>query len=360
MKSRKLRVFEAFAGYGSQRKALDNCGIAYESVGISEIDESALLAYSAIHCDLNNYDYDLNISEESMRQYLISINVPLDYKTFKNIAYNLKGDRLRNIYFANRLAKNFGDITIINPDKLPDFDLLTYSFPCQDISVAGYQKGLDSNSGTRSSLLWECCKIIETKKPPFLMMENVKNLVGRNHIDNFNAFLHYLETLGYVNSWKVLNARDYGIPQNRERVFCISQLNGNKFDFPKPIKLNIKMRDLLEDNVDKKYLLNNNQGTKEPINQDWIYCLDANYWKGTILDDFLTKKRRQVVSVNQMIDGLYPARRLTPLETWRFMGMPDTDFNKVKHYLSNTALYKLAGNSIVVNVLEKIFNNMSF
>ena len=111
----------------------------------------------------------------------------------------MKIDQLKEMYLANKLINNYGDITKIDPEKLPDFDLFTYSFPCQDISVAGYQNGLNESSGTRSSLLWECCKIIEAKKPKYLMMENVKNLVGCNHKANFLKFLKYLESIGYKN-----------------------------------------------------------------------------------------------------------------------------------------------------------------
>ena len=197
------------------------------------------------------------------------------------------------MYIANKLNKNFGDIRSIDPKKLPDFDFFTYSFPCQDISVAGYQNGLVADSGTRSSLLWECCKIIEHKKPKYLMMENVKNLVGKNHKVNFNKFLLYLESLGYTNYWDILNARDFGIPQNRERVFCISILNPNEdFTFPQKQNLTLSMNDLLEENVSEKFYLKNNQVSDEPILQDYIYCLDSNYWKGTFLKDFLSKKRR--------------------------------------------------------------------
>lgn len=210
---RMIKVFEAFAGYGSQRIALKRCSIPYEVVGISEIEGDVLLSYSAIHENLlEERTKEINISDEEMRSYLRSINVPLDYKTFKNRVDSLKGQKLKDMYLANILNKNYGDIRTINPNTLPDFDFFTYSFPCQDISVAGYQNGLDMNSGTRSSLLWECCKIIEVKRPKYMMMENVKNLVGSNHKKNFEQFLDYLKSLGYTNYWDVLNARDYGIP----------------------------------------------------------------------------------------------------------------------------------------------------
>ena len=250
-----LRVFEAFAGYGSQRMALRNIGIDFEVVGISEIEGDVLQSYAAIHSDFlekrQRIDDYVPEDNEEMISYLEEINVPLDYKTFENRAKKLKLPKLKDMYLANKLIKNYGDIQRIDPTILPDFDLFTYSFPCQDISVAGYQQGLNADSGTRSSLLWECCKIIKCKKPKYLMMENVKNLVGCNHKENFLKFLDYLESLGYKNSWTVLNARDYGVPQNRERVFCISELNGEKkFEFPKPIKLKFKLYDILEENVD--------------------------------------------------------------------------------------------------------------
>lgn len=357
----EIRLFEAFAGYGSQRMALRNVGIKFKSVGVSEIDKDVILSYAAIHEDL--YDVlkndKLNYSKEEMIESLESINIPLDYKTFENKAKKLKYDDLKKLYIASKLIKNYGDIRVINSNSLPDFDLFTYSFPCQDISVAGYQKGLYKNSGTRSSLLWECCKIIEEKRPKYLMMENVKNLIGCNHINNFNSFLKYLESLGYVNSWKVLNARDYGIPQNRERVFCISILNGNMpFNFPPSINLTCKLNDILDRNVDIKYYLKNKQVLDKEISQEYSYCIDSNYWKGTSLHDFLEKHRRQLVTDKTDENGLYIPRRLTPHETWKLMGVNDDDFRKVEYFNSSTSLYKQAGNSIVVQVLESIFKKL--
>lgn len=358
-----LKVFEAFAGYGSQRMALRNIGIDFDVVGISEIEGDVLLSYAAIHTDFlekrKEIDKYISESEEEMVSFLENINVPLDYKTFENRAKKLKSKQLKEMYLANKMIKNYGDIKKIDPNNLPDFDLFTYSFPCQDISVAGYQKGLNADSGTRSSLLWECCKIIETKKPKYLMMENVKNLVGCNHKSNFLKFLDYLESLGYTNSWKILNARDYGIPQNRERVFCISVFREKQdFVFPEPIKLNIKLSDILEKNVDDKYYLRNGQFLNEPINQEYSYCLDSNYWKGVTLCSFLEKHRRQIVTDKVNDYGQYVPRRLTPKETWRLMGVSDEDYEKASQLISQTSLYKQSGNSIVVSVLEAIFDKL--
>lgn len=355
-----LRVFEAFAGYGSQRMVLRNIGIEFDVVGISEIEGDVIQSYAAIHTDflekrehIENYVPE---DKDEMIAYLEEINVPLDYKTFENKAKKLKLPKLKDMYLANKLINNYGDIQRIDPTTLPDFDLFTYSFPCQDISVAGYQCGLNEDSGTRSSLLWECCKIIETKRPKYLMMENVKNLVGKRHKDNFLKFLDYLESLGYTNNWAVLNARDYGVPQNRERVFCISELDAKRnFVFPEPTKLKFQLDDILEKDVDEKYYLKNGQVTDKPIKQEYSYCLDSNYWKGTTLESFLKKHRRQLVTdkVNEL--GQFVPRRLTPKETWRLMGVNDEDIEKASQLVSNTSLYKQSGNSIVVQVLEAIF-----
>lgn len=355
-----LRVFEAFAGYGSQRMALRNIGIEFEVVGISEIDGDVIQSYAAIHSDFlekrKHIDNYVPEDKDEMISYLEEINVPLNYKTFENRARKLRLAKLKDMYLANKLINNYGDIQRIDPTTLPDFDLFTYSFPCQDISVAGYQCGLNEDSGTRSSLLWECCKIIETKRPKYLMMENVKNLVGKNHKDNFLKFLDYLESLGYTNNWAILNARDYGIPQNRERVFCISELESKRdFVFPEPIELRFKLEDILEKNVDEKFYLNNGQVTDKPINQECSYCLDSNYWKGTTLQSFLKKHRRQLVTDKINETGQYVPRRLTPKETWRLMGVNDEDIDKASQLVSNTSLYKQSGNSIVVPVLEAIF-----
>lgn len=199
-----MRVLELFAGYGSQALALENLGIDFTS-DISEIGKYAIQAYNQLHGDTHNW----------------------------------------------------GDITKIDETKLPYYDLITYSSPCQDFSVAGLQKGGDAGSGTRSSLLWECERIIRAVKPKYLLMENVKNLVGKKHKHNFIRWLRVLEMMGYQNFWKVLNAKDYGVPQNRERVFVMSILGCGQYLFPNPIKLEKRLKDVLEPVVDEKYYLSN-------------------------------------------------------------------------------------------------------
>ena len=200
----KLRVFEAFAGYGSQSIALRNLEVDYEVVAISEIDKYAIKAYNALH-----------------------------------------GSTL-----------NLGDISKIKVEDIPKHDLFTYSFPCQDISVAGKTRGIVRGK-TRSGLLYECERIIEYCKPKYLLMENVKNFVSKKFKPQFDEWLDYLESLGYTNYWKVLNAKDYGIPQNRERLFVVSILGEHKaYEFADKMPLDKCIADILEDEVDEKYYIN--------------------------------------------------------------------------------------------------------
>ena len=202
-----LRVFEAFAGYGSQSMALRNIGIPYKVVGISEIDPVAIKAYMAVHGETPNY----------------------------------------------------GDISKIDWNQVPDFDLLTWSSPCQDFSSAGKQAGGEEGSGTRSSLLWEVKKLIAVKKPKYLLCENVKALVSKKFLPGFLAFCQYLEGMGYISFRQVINAKDQGIPQNRERVFVVSILGNDWFNFPYPQELKLKLKDMLEEEVDEKYYLDDSK-----------------------------------------------------------------------------------------------------
>lgn len=200
-----LRLIELFAGIGSQTQALTNIGIAHKVVAISEIDKYAIQSYEAMH----------------------------------------------------GTANNLGDIRKI--EELPDADLWTYSFPCQDISVAG--KGAGIKEGTRSGLLFEVERLLRVASekgtlPKYLLLENVKNLVSKKFKADFDKWLDFLAELGYTNYWKVLNAKDYGIPQNRERVFCVSIRGEHEpFVFPKPKELTIRLRDLIDEKVDEKFYL---------------------------------------------------------------------------------------------------------
>lgn len=201
-----LRVFTAFSGYDSQCMALDRIGIDYELVGWSEIDKYAIAAHNAVY-----------------PQYA---------------------------------GRNYGDISKIDWAQVPDFDLFTYSSPCQDFSTAGLQRGGEKGSGTRSSLLWECERAIAAKRPKYLLFENVAALVSQKFIRLFNEWQLLLERMGYTNFTQVLNAKDYGVPQNRERVFMVSVLDCEQpYYFPKPVPLTKRIKDVLEDNVPEEYYL---------------------------------------------------------------------------------------------------------
>lgn len=168
-----------------------------------------------------------------------------------------------NALFPQWKDRNYGDLTKIDWSKVPDFDLLFYSTPCQSISAAGLQHGFEEGSGTRSSIIWNVRDAVKAKRPKFLCLENVKAMVSKKFIGTFNLWQNELERLGYASFTKVLNARDYGVPQNRERVFMISiHMEGLEglagrvwYNFPKPFKLERRLKDVLEEKVDEKYYL---------------------------------------------------------------------------------------------------------
>ena len=338
-----MKFLSLFSGIGAFEKALDNLQIPYELAGFSEIDKYAVKSYCAIHG-----------VDESM---------------------------------------NLGDITKIDEKVLPkDIDLITYGFPCQDISLAGKQKGLfhDDGSKTRSGLFFEALRIIEATKPRIAIAENVKNLTGKKFKEQFQIVLESLEAAGYNNYWKVLNAKDYGIPQNRERVFIISIRKDidKGYEFPKPFPLQLRLKDMLEDEVDekfyldsmKKYFIKHSFESEEKGNGFRFtphVKKNANVAKtvttragGRMDDNFVVdveceEDTFKFDSTNKMIQSrrIHSAddlriRKLTPKECWRLMGFDDEDFYKAEAVNSNTQLYKQAGNSIVVDVLEAIFTNL--
>lgn len=200
-----LKVFTTFSGYDSQCLALKYIGIPFTLIGWSEIDEAAIKAHDAI--------------------------------------------------FPEYSDVNYGDISKIDWSKVPDFDLLTYSSPCQDFSNAGLQAGGDEGSGTRSSLLWEVKRCILEKHPKYLLMENVKALVSEKFRPTFLKWCDWLTGQGYTSFSQVMNSKDHGCPQNRERIFVVSTLESSWFNFPQPQELKLRLKDVLEENVDEKYYL---------------------------------------------------------------------------------------------------------
>ena len=397
-KMEKLKILELFGGIGACSKALERLGIDYEIVDYVEIDKYAVKSFNAIH------------------------------------------------------NTNFEPQDICTWDKDVDVDLIMHGSPCVDFSLAGKQAGGDKDSGTRSSLMYEAIRIVEKLKPKYVIWENVKNLLSKKHRHNFDAYLETMENLGYTNYYQVLNAKDYGIPQNRERVFTVSIKNNYVlrgtfwhgiddndyepyFNFPSKQELKLKLKDMLEDEVDEKYYLSDEQIEKIRCStfhqnnrriQEKEYCdtLCARDWKdpkcvvadyrydeglrirknglspclttkigspslsgNTLLIKNNTKKgyleandgdgcyitnidKKRGTVQKEMIPTLKTSpdigcvtnnlriRKLTPKETWRLMGFDDEDFEKAEKVNSNTQLYKQAGNSIVVNVLEAIFKNL--
>lgn len=341
-----MKLLSLFSGIGAFEKALGE----HELVNYCEIDRYASKSYSLIH----------GVSED----------------------------------------KNLGDITKVNTSTLPnDIDLITYGFPCQDISQAGKQKGFTDENGehTRSGLFFEALRIIQDAKPKYAIAENVKALVGKKFKTEFNIVLDCLEKAGYNNFYKVLNAKDYGIPQNRERVFIVSirkDIDDNSFVFPQPFELKTRLKDLLEDDVDEKYYLKgsklffiNNSLEQEAKGNGFRFKpyvkenadlaktittraggrMDDNF----ILDNLQTNESEFTFNADNMTNimqggGLVPKileglriRKLTPKECWRLMGFDDEDIDKcIAVGLSNSQLYKQAGNSIVVNVIKEIFKSL--
>lgn len=326
----KLKVLELFGGIGACSKALERLGIDYEIADYVEIDKYAVKSFNAIH------------------------------------------------------NTNFEPQDICKWDKELEVDLIMHGSPCQDFSLAGKQAGGDKDSGTRSSLMYETIRIVGKLRPKYVIWENVKNLLSKKHRHNFDAYLEAMEQLGYTNYYQVLNAKDYGIPQNRERVFTISILNEEyldfetdivkpitDFEFPPKQELKLKLKDMLEDEVDEKYYLSDKMikyisatGTanfKNPdckINLDVARPLTTDPNKRAGTTNYICKEFPSECNICDMDLKEYKIRKLTPKECWRLMGFDNTDFEKAEKVNSNTQLYKQAGNSIVVNVLEAILNNL--
>lgn len=352
----KLKVLELFGGIGACSKALERLGIDYEIVDYVEIDKYAVASFNAIH------------------------------------------------------NTNFEPQDVCNYNKDIVVDLLMHGSPCQDFSIAGKQMGGDKNSGTRSSLMYETLRIVEKLKPKYVIWENVKNLLSKKHFHNFQSYLDKMQELGYKNYYQVLNAKDYGIPQNRERVFTISIRKDleQTFEFPQKQELKLKLKDILEDKVDDYYYYKvcpsmlsalNNGKVKDITNQNYsqtITTKQARWNNGGLIkcsNNYVDKKYNQyidkynkipnlfnpynskeiidvvptqttkcgsttsssTVTINQG-NGIY--RYLTPKECWLLMGFDKEDYEKASVVCNRTQLYKQAGNSIVVNVLEEILRNL--
>lgn len=304
-----IKILELFGGIGSPRCALRNIGIPVKAIDYVEIDEKAVRSYNAM------------------------FEAELEYKTQSVVGYNLKPD------------------------------ILIHGSPCQDFSIAGQQKGADEGSETRSSLMWETIHIIEQMgewKPRYVIWENVKNVTSKHMKANFNRYLSEMERMGYANNYEILDARQFGLPQARERVFTISVLNGDPFDFSDLIKTPMRnIKDFLEDNdkVPDQYL----------VTQPSVYNVigHTGIKRATVIQDYAytitTRQDRTPAQVIDLHNGKY--RYLTERECWRLQGYTDEDYEaaaavqkRVGRY--KMALYKQAGNSIAVPIFESIFRKI--
>lgn len=340
-----MRVLSLFSGIGAYEKALKNLGVDVDLVAYCEIDKKASKAYSAVH----------GVSED----------------------------------------KNLWDVTKVDTSKLPrDIDLVTYSYPCQDLSMVGRQRGFfDGENLTRSGLFFEAWRIINDLKPKYAISENVKTLVGKKFEKEFGMVCEYLDKAGYNNYWKVMDAKDYGTPQHRERVIMVSIRKDidKGFVFPEPEELKVKFRDLLEDNVEgydlkKSLSLFVNNSFKQEANGNGFRFIPYVKKNAEVARTITTKAGGRMddnfvidvdVDVEKIrFDSKNPllridngeiyvggkkvekVRMLTERECWRLMGFDDEDFDKAKAVVCKTDLYHQAGNSVVVSVLERAMKGL--
>lgn len=303
----KIQILELFGGIGSPRCALRNIGIPVKAIDYVEIDEKAVRSYNAMFAD------------------------ELAYDTQSVVGWNLKPD------------------------------ILIHGSPCQDFSIAGHQKGADEGSETRSSLMWETIHIIQQMgewKPRYVIWENVKNVTSKHMRANFDRYLSEMEALGYTNSYKLLDAREFGLPQARERVFTVSVLGDEPFSFDDLIRTPTRhLREFLEDDVPDVY----------DVTQPSVLNVigHTGIKRATVITDcaytITTRQDRTPAQVLEKPNGGY--RYLTELECWRLQGYTDEDYKaaasvqkRVGRY--TMALYKQAGNSIPVPIFESMFRKM--
>ena len=307
-----IQILELFGGIGSPRVAMKNLCVPVKSIDYVEIDEKAVRSYNAMFAD------------------------ELAYKTQTVVGWNLKPD------------------------------ILIHGSPCQDFSIAGHQKGADEGSETRSSLMWETVHIIEQMgewKPKIVIWENVKNVLSKHMVHNFNKYLAYMEKLGYTNSFKLLDARDFGLPQARQRVFTVSILEGEAFDFDlmqkKPMG---NIDDFLEDEVSEHYVVTQPSMLNRIKEGDSVFNGRVEVIKDYAMTITCKQMRCPNSGVVELEDGDF--RYLTERECWRLQGYSDEDFEAAlsvhpgKPNKLNGALYKQAGNSIPVTIFEAMFEVM--
>lgn len=404
----KLKMISTFSGVGMQERGFINSNLFdIEVVATSEIDKEAIISYAAIHQGLTNElveNYEEYPSKEEMVYELKSKNIGYDFK--KNELFDWeklakrKGKKLEKYWLAMKLSNNLGDICKI--ESLPQCDLLTFSFPCQSISIAGKQEGI-INGKTRSGLIYEIVRLIEIAKkngtlPKYLMLENVSALVSKKFIKDFNSLNDFFDDIGYNVYWSLINGKDCGIPQSRNRCFAMyirKDIDNGKYTFPVPFDTGIRLKDILEKEVDDKYYLsseavsrlyNSGQGYHSKIcskdnaqysatlfasmhkiarGMDLIsddenvlkqigYFNDYNGDANRIYSDNIARTLKSEAGGGGAKTGWYKTkvgiRKLTPRECYKLMGLTFEDCDRAaKLGISDTHLYKQAGNGIITN-----------
>ena len=290
--------------------------------------------------------------------------------------------KAHNALFPEYADRNLGDMTKIDWTKVEDFDLLTYSTPCTNISVQGRQEGFKKDSGTASSIIWYTEEGIKIKKPKYLLMENVKQMVSKRYIEDFKTWLSVLESYGYKNYYKVLDSANYGIPQHRERIFIVSVLGDEEYSFPEAIKLDKELYDYLEP-IDPEWIYNpkylhnfhryevkKNKSPyslqvignvfKSDFNSDNVYNAfkHENDIDKTISPTCMLHHGTSIVLEREDENGNPIIVKLTPREMLQLMGCTKENVNVMQNAIGRTGLLKVAGNSIVVDVLYHIFKSM--
>lgn len=406
-----FKVIETFSGIGAQAKALERIGKPYKIINTCEWDINAMIAYCQIHKGrINTQKYD-KITDESVDNYLKQLTLSFDGKTkITDRAYNrLSMELKRVIYAVIKETRNLVSITDVKGgDVYPGVDLLTYSFPCQDLSLCGCwhgnKSGISREAHNRSGMLWEVERILKEmyeqkiELPHFLVMENVTNILSSTHREDFNEWQKTLNILGYYNKIYRLNAKNFGVPQKRERAYMISILLGNDGQKKEWVekyfeKHNLENRKVAEKVKSRSFKLkdvlrldytvemykeeaNANQPNKTPsrdkIEEENDMLFDGKKINEIFVNTVTTKQDRNpnsgLITYRNWKRGKEKWRYLTPRECFMLMGFDEDDYTKAVSYnpvydgknclLTNEKMTRMAGNSICVDVLEAIFRQI--
>ena len=364
-----MKVIELFSGIGAQSAALKKANIPHEVVAISEWSIKSIISYGEIH-----KNDDINpIGREDILKELEHYTFSMDTKTPYDIK-KLKDADLQLLYKNHKRTNNLGSIMDMKGKQIEGIDLLTYSFPCQNLSNQGKQEGL--YNGKSSSLLWQVGRLIDEagEKPKVLLMENVAAILNNKHKAGFDTWKDFLTSHGYHNYVMKLKASHYGVPQNRERCFMISSLQemkGIEDDIRKNERLTeLTIQDILENSPQSKNIKENLlkylpkaiefhktiNGIKSFSLENYTnFVSECKVYSAESISPTITATG---ANSNVKIWDNQKIRVLSPRECWRLMGFEDAQFDKVKDIHSNAELRKQAGNSIVVPVLMEIFKNI--